>query len=296
VNRHILIDKCLLAAANRIGKPFFRESIDSPPFDELLEETRILMPEVAGAGYYASSAHTPVGTLDIRMHLMHAADRHAPLLVYNMGGSESPFDGGARRIFPIKQTFAINVVAVEAPLQRSLEQLSSSFARLDNYMAMLAATVRMNECILRSDRFRDASITVVAGTSLGGFVANRHHLAFDTADAYVPIVAGTCHGDIFLSTIDSGAIARANPERIRGRLNFDGPWRTRVHPNVFPVLARYDQLNLLEVQGPSYGDVPYEVWDGGHLYSTFHPGLVRRKLLDVVESVHAMPDRELGRR
>ncbi len=282
MNRHIVLDRCLLLTIRMFGKPFFSESVDSPSFEDHLKAIRIRVPELAGAGYYDAQVQTAVGNMPLRLNLLHATDASRPLVICNMGGSETPFDRGALRFFPLHQAFDLNVIAVEAPLQRSVKQLSAAFARLDNYMAMLAATVAMNEHIVRCARFRDTAVKVISGTSLGGFVANRHHLAFNSASAYVPFVAGTRHGEIFLTTVASSAAARGNPDHIRRRLNFDAAWAGRSHPNVHPVLARFDQLNRLEVQGPSYGNMPLDVWQGGHLYNSLHPDRTRNKILDVI--------------
>jgi hypothetical protein len=285
VNRHIFLDRCLLLAIRRFGKPFFTESISSSSFEDHLQAVRIHLAELKCPGYYDADVETLVGRMPLRLHLLHASQASHPLVIYNMGGGEAPFDRGARRLFPRDETFALNVVAIEAPLQRSVRQLSAAFARLDNYLAMLAATVAMNEHVLQSARFRGAAVKVLAGTSLGGFVANRHHLAFASASAYVPFVAGTCHGEIFLTTVASGAAARNAPERIRERLNFDEAWARTPHANVYPVMGRFDQLNRLEVQGPSYGDMPLDIWEGGHLYNSLHPQRSRRKILDVIDRV-----------
>jgi hypothetical protein len=290
MNRHIALDRCLLLTIRWFGKPFFTESICSMPFEDHLRAVRIHLPELQGTGYYDADVDTSVGRLPLRLHVLHASDASRPLVIYNMGGGESPFDRGARRIFPLDQALALNVVAIEAPLQRSVRQLSKAFARLDNYLAMLAATVAMNEHVLQSTRFGSAAVKVIAGTSLGGFVANRHHLAFGSASAYVPFVAGTRHGEIFLTTIASGAAARNDPGHIRDRLNFDDAWARTRHPNVFPVLGRFDQLNRLEVQGPSYGDTPLDIWQGGHLYNSLHPQRSLHKILDVADRVSQRTD------
>ena len=69
---------------------------------------------------------------------------------------------------------------------------------------------------------------------------------------------------------------------IQQHLNFDDAWRRADHSNVYPQLGRFDQLNLLATQGPSYGDMEIDVWGGGHLYHVIHANLIREKLLGLL--------------
>ena len=281
MNRHILFDRAMLWAINRFGDPFFSASTESPPFEEHLERLRLDPLDIGGAGLCEIGAHTLAGTIEERVNVLHYLGPDAPLLVYNMGGGESPFDKTMQRTYPPSAKPPFSVVAVEAPYQRTLGQLKASFAHLNTYLAMIATAVKTTETILQQDAFAGSAAKVVAGASLGGFVSNRHHMVYDSADAYVPFVAGTRHGEIFLSTVPAAPAARAQPEYLRERLNFDAAWFERSHPNVFPQLGRYDQLNRLEIQGPSYGDMEIDIWDGGHLYNYYHPELMREKFRQV---------------
>lgn len=281
MNRHILFDRIMLWAINQFGEPFFAESIESPPFEEHLDKVRLDPLTIRGAGVYEINAHTLAGTIEEQFNVLHYVGRDAPVLIYNMGGGESPFYKTMGRTFPPSSNPSFSVVAVEAPYQRTVRQLKASFVHLNTYIAMIATAVKTTEAILRDDAFSGASAKVVSGASLGGFVSNRHHLVYDSADAYVPFVAGTRHGEILLTTVPAAAAARAKPQYLRELLNFDRAWFERSHPNVYPQLARYDQLNRLEVQGPSYGDMAIDIWEGGHLYNYYHPKLMRRKYAKV---------------
>ncbi len=286
MNRHILLDRLLLLSANSFGDPFFSQSIESPTFKEHLDAVQLDSVTIDGTGYYEMDARTLAGTVKEQFHVMHFLGPEVPTLIYNMGGSESPFDKTMKKVYPLNSVTEINVVAVEAPYQRTIAELKAAFVHLNTYMSMIAVAVKTTELIVQSEAFRDAHTKLVSGASLGGFVANRHHMAYNSADAYLPYVAGTRHGEIFLTTINASEEARANPDQIRSRLNFDYDWFEREHPNVFPQLSRYDQLNQLEVQGPSYGDMEIDIWEGGHLYNYFHPKLMRQKFAQVFSLVN----------
>lgn len=279
MNRHILFDRVMLWTFRQLGTPFFTSSILSPTFEQHLPNVRVDSDDITRQGYQEFDVTSLAGPVKLKIHVLHPLRSGAPLVIYNMGGGEAPFDSTITRAYPASESTGVNVVAVEAPYQRSRRQIGEAFVHLNTYLAMLAITVRMNELIVQSETFRDCPIKIVAGTSLGGFVSNRHHLAYNSADGYVPFVAGTRHGDIFLTTIRASTLVTENPDYIRERLNFDREWVSRPHPNVFPQLGRYDQLNQYKIQAPSYGpDVDIEVWNGGHLYHVIHPQLIRNKL------------------
>jgi hypothetical protein len=285
MNRHVIADRMLLFVINRFGKPFFSRSVESPPFEAHLAAVEVPRLEIHGTGLVEFTANTLAGKVNQRINVLHYNGNDAPLLVYNMGGGEAPFDHTIRKVYPPDAATELNVVAVEAPWQRTKQQLAAAFAHLNTYLAMIAVAVATTEHVIRAQAFCSARTKLVAGTSLGGFVSNRHHLAFDSADAYLPFVAGTRHGDIFLTTVNASPIARSQPDYLRERLNFDQAWLDKAHPTVFPHLARYDQLNRLEVQSPSYGDMPVDVWEGGHISHISQPDRIRHKIAQVMECV-----------
>ena len=278
LNRHTVIDKTLLLAARLMGKPFFRTSVEGPSFQEHFDAMTVEAEAAPEPGYYPAVAAGLDGEQKAGYRILHWSGPSAPTLLYNQGGAETPFDKTAWRMYPKEARPGYNVIAVQAACQGSVKELNTAFASLSTYTAMLVFAVKLNQWLIDSDLVRSSPAIAVSGYSLGGFVTNRHHMMYDSADVYVPFVAGTRHGDIFLTTIQSGAPARAAPHAVRSRLNFYDAWMERQHTNVFPVMGRYDQLNRLEVQGPSYGDMPLTVWDGGHLYGVIHPGMIRDEI------------------
>lgn len=274
----MLADILLLAAVRLLGKPFFAESVESADFDTHMAATKVAAPAIV-RGYQDVLAHTLAGPLTAGIKVLHWADDHAPVILHHQGGGEEPFDHIISQAFPQDRPSPVNVVAIRTPCQGSRRELETSFTRLEVYLAMMASVVQLTEALLQSRSLSRSRRTVVSGYSLGGFVANRHHLLFNSADVYVPFMAGARHAEIFLSTVPAARSARRQPEILRSRLDFAAAWAERAHTNVFPVMGRHDRLNRLDVQGPSYGDRPLEVWDGGHLYGASHPERVREVLL-----------------
>ena len=278
MNRHILFDKTMLWVFRTFGRPFFERSIHSPDFDTHLRKVSFENKELQGEAMHEFTIRSLGETVGLKVRVVRYCNPTAPLIIYNMGGGEAPFDSTVNRMYQEPPDY--NVVVIEAPYQRDKKQLEASFDDLNNYVAMLAMTVKMNEHVLQWRQFKDARIRLVSGSSLGGFITNRHHLVYNTADIYAPFVAGTRHGDIFLTVMDQSAVVKSNPQRLKDLLNFEAAWRDNAssHGNVYPQLGRFDQLNRLALQAPSYGDMPIDIWQGGHMYHIIHAGLTRAKL------------------
>jgi hypothetical protein len=286
-----LADTLLLAVTRLFGKPYFSRSVASSPFVDHIRGVDLSLPRHWDRDHDVA-ATTLAGPMTTGFRVLHWVGESAPTIIHHQGGGERPFDHIISRAFPAGSPGGVNVIAVRSPGQGTLREMETSFATLNYYMAAMACVVRLTEALLTAPQLVRSPRKLVSGYSLGGFVANRHHLLYDTADVYVPFMAGARHGEIFLSTVPASKLARRQPDQIRACLNFDREWAARDHPNVFPVLARNDRLNRLNVQLPSYAGTPVVIWDGGHLLGASQPELVRATLLD-----HAFsPAKSLGQR
>jgi hypothetical protein len=267
MNRHAFVDRILLAAARAASWPrgqYFRDGHEAASFAEHRAAISVELPELRGDAVHELRARTRVGELDCAVRVLQRS-ASAPLLVWHHGGGEIPFERTIARALAAGTPLSATVVAVRAPHHRSLADLAAGVATLERYVALLAVAVELTERLLRAPEFADAERSAVAGFSLGGFVTNRHHLAYDSADAYLPFMAGTTQADIFLGSYPAARSARQRPDALRGALDFAEEWRGRTHANVFPVLGRFDQLNLPAIHRAAYGDCACEIWQTGHI-------------------------------
>lgn len=287
-NRHVLYDSVLLGMMRLItmNRKYFEESIDSPSFEEHLKGVAFNLPDIDGEGIYELEAETLAGSMDAAFNIHSWKGSNKPTVLYHHGASEHPFDKSFKQMFPRKPPVNANLIVIRSPFHRkSSQELWGAATHLSRYIALMAVSVKLTEHLLSSPLI-STSDTVVAGYSLGGFITNRHHMQYNTAKAYVPFMAGTAHAEIFLTTWKAAPRAVENAEVLRDHLNFDKEWTNRSHENVFPVLGLYDILNLYETQGPSYGDVPVEVWETGHLSGTDYNRL-RKKILHHLPGVES---------
>lgn len=280
-NTHVLYDRVLLGIARllTINKKYFEESIDSPTFEEHVKGVTFDLPDFDGEGLYELEADTLAGPMDAAFKIHSWKKSNTPTVVYHHGASEHPFDKTFNQMFPPEPPVDANLIVIRSPFHRtSSMELWGAATHLSRYIALMAVSVEVTERLLSSPSI-STSGTLVAGYSLGGFITNRHHIQYNTAQAYVPFMAGTAHAEIFLTTWKAAPKAVENAEILRDRLNFDKEWMNRSHENVFPVLGLYDMLNLYETQRPSYGDITVEAWETGHLSGATDYQRCRKKIL-----------------
>jgi hypothetical protein len=118
------------------------------------------------------------------------------------------------------------------PVQRYFRH---GISTLEKVVAMLAVSTCLIEELLGRVRQLGATPTLVTGISLGGFVANRHHAWYDSADCYVPALAGAAMGEVFVNSIYRRGVARRareNPQVVKAALDFQEEYAAVDHSNV----------------------------------------------------------------
>jgi hypothetical protein len=159
------------------------------------------------------------------------------------------------------------VIACSVPYNRTLKEYLHGAARLDRWVFLLAASVRLTEEITAYLIERGCTRIVCAGVSLGGWITNLHHTYFDTCHTYSPIFAGAALDDLFTNSIYQKLLATsAKPcnARFRHALNFEHDFAARDNDNVFPVMARHDQFIRFQRQSGIYGPGRMTVLERGH--------------------------------
>lgn len=265
---HGLIDRTALYVGSRFMRKYFREGVDSPSFRQHLDHISLELPLVDAEGGYEVRAETLAGRLEAAFRVAQWPGDHYPVIIYHHGASEIPFDYGFRRIFPSeKLPVKVNLLLVRAPFHRSLKDFQQGIRTLSNVVAMLAVSVYLIEKLLLCCRERGISQTLVAGTSLGGFISNLHHIYYNSADVYTPLLAGMAMNDAYLRSAYSRAVAQEakdQPDAIDSILNFEADFASRDSDNVYPLLARFDQIIRYKRQKASYGGRPITTIAKGH--------------------------------
>lgn len=291
MNFHALIDHyTVVTGALLMGKrKFFSRSVDSPSVDELMERIRLELPEIVGEGIYEVKASTPGGELDPAFYVAQWLGADYPTLIYHHGNNERPFDFGALSkntfnniVLKHKADFPANLIAMRAPYHQSLKVYMDKVSELDNFSTMLAVSVKLVETLQAWSRAQGSQQIVVSGISLGGWVTNMHRAFFNSADLYVPMLAGAALDEVFLSSAYhrmTGDLALRNPGKVRQALNFEAAFDRVRTDNLMPVLARHDAIIVYERQQRAYDSSVVEVIDKGHTTTVLDDNALRSVLL-----------------
>jgi hypothetical protein len=298
MNKHIFLDNLTTAiAALLTGKnKFFDRSIESPSFEELLKEIQIKIPSIHSEGVIKTWAITPLGKLDSAFKVEQWLGSNFPTLIYHHGNNERPFDYEKlakntfyKTIVLHKDSFNANLIVVRAPFHDcSLKYYQEKMTQLSNFMAMIAVSVKMNECIIQKIREKSNAPVITAGISLGGWVSNLHRGIYNTSTAYAPIMAGTMLGELFIRSKYSrltSLLALQHHENLREKLNFSNMFSRINTPNVFPLLAKHDQYIEFDIQKESYHGYPLKVIENGHVTGALNVSAIRSHLMNILEKV-----------
>jgi hypothetical protein len=129
---------------------------------------------------------------------------------------------------------------------------------------------------------------VISRISLGGWVTNLHHSYYNSADAYLPLLAGAALDHLFTDSgyrKMGGRIARENPEKIKETLNFEEDFQKVKDDNVFPLLGQYDQYIQYERQRKSYNRDNVMVLKTGHVTSFLSTQELRKHIISVMQKI-----------
>jgi hypothetical protein len=276
MNIHALIDNIsiksteILVVTNKI----FSKSIDSPPYTEHFENIELKVPAVNGEGMYEVRAETLAGEMDpaFLIHQWKGADY--PTLIYHHGNLERPFNfhwymkNTFRDIFVSKgDEIEANLIVIRAPYHKgSIIKYAKRIGYLTNFIALLSVSARLIEHLVSFIKNNTGGRVIVCGISLGGLAANLHRTYFNTADVYIPLCAGAALGDVFMTSAYRrvAKIVHDNKDIVQDIIDFEDEFKLIHTDNVFPLLARYDQLFRFEKQKESYAGHPVEVLDKGH--------------------------------
>jgi len=279
MNKHILFDKLTVAiASTALGKNrFFSESIESPGYQEYLEDITLSVPSLE-EGIHEAEAKTSNETLDTAYYVAQWKGWDYPTIIYHHGNNERPFDFSRLAKNSFKNIFMdpsepidANLIAIRAAFHHStLKAYQKKITHLSNFMAMLAASTQLTEALVDELRKKTDSQVIVSGISLGGWATNLHRTFYNTADAYVPLLAGAALDHLFTDSPYrkmGGQLARNNPQQIKNTLNFENAFRKVSDDNVFPLLGRYDQYIQYTRQKEAYRQDRINILNTGHVTS-----------------------------
>jgi predicted esterase YcpF (UPF0227 family) len=294
MNIHIFYDKLAILMAEKTFRNFrfFSDSLESEKISAHIKNINLSLPDFNQEGTYEIKAAGPSGKLDPAFLVARWLGPGYPTIIYHHGNNERPFDFGPtsknsfKNILLSGSPAPANLIALRAPFHKDLKTYMQSVRQLDQFTALLASSVCLMEGLVHSLRSKSAMPVALAGISLGGWVVNLHKAYFDTAGIYIPMLAGAALAEVFLTSRYSrlaGQKALENPEDLRSILNFEDDYKKRDLENVFPILARHDQIIEYERQSPAYKGKEIVILDKGHTTAALASKELREHILSAVK-------------
>jgi hypothetical protein len=267
------------------GAKFFSAGTESMTLSEALEAITVKVPAIDAIGSFIVEAETPEGVLHPAVHVLQWKGPDAPVIIYHHWSNEHPVDTSCRKIF-MHKSFTLNasIVLVQAAYHDEPGSFRACTQRLSSFVTMVMTSVAVVEALVQQFNQKKPRAVYVCGLKLGGWITNLHHAFYNSAKAYIPLMAGAGFGDIFVNSRFSSCVAasaRREEKMIRRILNFDDLFMSRgTHTNVYPLLARYDAVSNYYRQKTCYGDIPVAVFNKGHFsgataWKTFRTHIVR---------------------
>lgn len=281
---HESIDRLHVTLASLFVPKLFRQGIDSPSFQEHLAAVQLELPPLTSQRHYTLTAHSCVGELETGFQVRLGPQPELPVVVYHHGIAEMPYYKSFLGIFRPRLPIEAHLVAVRAPFHRSWLTLLTGLTTLSHFLAMCAVSVKLIEAVRHMMIDRGAQGSLVAGTSLGGFITLMHHLAYGTADRYVPLLAGPDLAHVMLATHYRRFLAPqalVQPDHIQSLLDFRQAFQTRDTSRILPLLARYDLDMPYAHYYPSYDakGVPVVTIKRGHITGSLAFAALRTHIL-----------------
>ena len=247
---------------------YFANGVQTDNFSQHLEAINLDIPDWNSEGLYEVKASTKAGILDPAFLVYKWNSNTSNTLIFHHGASEYPFYGIFSNIFK-KETLdnlSVNLIVVRTPFHKQKGNLKQGTASLSTFMATMATSVKLTEKLIHSLRQKGVLTIGIGGFSLGAVIANRHRVAYNSADFYVPIVGTVAHEKFFIFPKKNTTESEIERNKIiTQHLNFSAQWQEIQSPNAFPVMARYDAFLPLHQHAPAYGNLEVEVWNTGHL-------------------------------
>ncbi len=270
INRHKLIDTVAISAGALFFPGYFRNKVESASFEEHLQGVSVNVPELKEEKEYNVTASTLVGELDAAVRMAQWKGEDYPTVIYHHGAMEIPYDYGFKNIFPVdKMEVPVNLFLIRAPFHTQRKSFMKGMVATENWLAMMAVSTHVIDQVIGQIRSKSDEKILMGGTSLGGYITNLHHIHFNTADVYTPLLAGLAMHDTFLNSVYRKAVdqfPKSQPELMTKLFDFQPAFEQsgHQHNNVFPLLGRHDAIIRFEVQRDSYAGLEVETIEKGH--------------------------------
>lgn len=279
MSRYEMLDHVSMRIGSLVTKKhrYFSKGTDSQTVGDYLEKLEISLPEMDHVGFYPVEVKNESKFYQAGFAVKQWIGYDAPTIIYHHGAAEGRYDYSFNKIFGSQPLNSANLIAIQGIFCESNRKFLDGIKHLETYTLLLAGSTKLIESIIQTIKQDSDAPVTVTGTSLGGFVTNLHFAHYHTADIYKPMLAGVRMGDLFFKSDYAWVTAESakkDPKHLQNVLNFDMIMKTRNQKNLFPLLARYDQIVQYELQVQDFEPTQVRTIPYGHA-----SGATRYKLL-----------------
>lgn len=286
---HEFIDNYSMRVAGAfVKKKYFSEGVESLKIREWLDLVKLDFPRINREGYYPIKVHYDGVTNEAAFRIEQWKGPQYPTIIYHHGAAEGSYDFSFNRILKKdKSNINANLIAIQALFNHSNKEFMDSILNLSNYTLMLAASVLIVENLINQIRKISNDKIIVTGTSLGGFVTNLHFAYYNTSDSYKPLLSGARIGDAFLNSAYSKVTStngKMSPDKLRYALNFEDDLKKQEQKNLFPLMARFDQIIQYDLQSLDFNPEQVCIIPFGHATGATKFKRLRQHILKGIEN------------
>jgi hypothetical protein len=274
----------------RVPSTFEETYQDAPPFEHVLDTTRVGFPLVPEMGLleereYRFWLHTEVGRIHTRMRVLPAKRPDAPLLVYHHGFFEVPYHVRAQAFFRPRAPFDAHIVMLQAPYHRRLLQpLDLGFQNLHHLYQMVAGSVRMMQMVVDHYLALGTPYAVASGMSLGGIISLTYQGLFGRSRAVVPILSSPNFAQLLWDLSRQTNRPVAIPlEDIEERLDFQRYYQHLDLARVFPLMGENDRFFRHGSHSTIFDQCDVTTIRSSHVSGMWHRRETREHVIRVLE-------------
>lgn len=283
------LDRLVIYSMYRRLPLSFRSSVDgAPEWQTVLAETSVDEQRTPAYSVLAPGKR-PIWlrslgeSLCCHVHVRLHPNPTAPLLIYQHGLSEWPYDRSWHALLGHPLTSAAHHVLIQAPYHSNWrEPFAEGFASLQRVYQTLAGSLRMMALVRQQFQAAGAAYSVLAGVSWGGVTSLLYAGEFGDVRAVVPLLASP---DVAQVIWDGAELCHTDPDVSRAELDaiLDfTPQATAYDMNrVFPLLGESDLFFPPDKHAAAFEREPVVV-PRGHVLNPAGMRPLRQHVHDVV--------------
>lgn len=265
---------------------YFTEGKGSEKICDVLEKTKIAGRELSQEGEYEMFLEYGELKTMASYFVYKWMGLEYPTVIYHHGAAEGSGDLSFNNILGKNENeIKANLIYIRAPFSGNNKEFMRNIRRLDKYVFLLSGSTLIVEKIVKELKGKGNDRVIVTGASLGGFVTNLHYTYFNTAEYYLPLLAGARLGDVFLDSQYKKVTAKdivLFRREIISILNFNKDFAKRCTGNIYPVLGEYDQIINYRVQSRDFDEKTIKKIPYGHSTGVTKYEILREHILSFI--------------